>query len=66
MVANLTWIDFKELFVESFMSEYQILHMVLNLVQMRHIGPLKAYMCDLYAQVYDTLKMDEISKNASL
>ena len=48
VVASLTWVGFKELLVERFMFEYQILHMVINLVQLKYTGHLKAYMHDLH------------------
>ena len=62
MVANLTWVGFKELFVERFMLEYQELSEGMNLVQMRHTGSLKAYVRDFNAQMNATPKMDEFAK----
>ena len=62
MVANLTWVGFKELLVERFMSEYQELHEGMNLVQIRHTGSLKAYVHDFNAQMNATLKMDKFAK----
>jgi hypothetical protein len=45
VVASLTWVGFMELLVERFTLEYQELHEGMNLVQMRHTGSLKAYIC---------------------
>ena len=62
MVANLTWVGFKELLVERFTPEYQELREGMNLVQMRHTGSLKAYVRDFNAQMNATPKMDEFAK----
>ena len=62
MVANLTWVGFKELLVERFTPEYQELCEGMNLVQMRHTRSLKAYVHDFNAQMNATPKMDEFAK----
>ena len=62
VAANLTWIGFKELLVDRFTLEYQELRKGINLVQMRHIGSLKAYVRDFNAQMNATPKMDEFAK----
>ena len=62
MVANLTWVGFKELFVERFLLEYQELREGMNLVQMRHTGSLKAYWRGFNARINVTPKMDEFAK----
>ena len=62
MVANLTWVGFKELLIERFALEYQKLCEGINLVQMRHIGSLKAYVRNFNAQMNATPKMDEFAK----
>jgi hypothetical protein len=43
VVANLTSVDFIELFVKNFTREYQELLEGINLVQMRLTWPCKAY-----------------------
>jgi hypothetical protein len=62
LAANLTWVGFKELFVDRFTPEYQELWDGMNLVQMRHTGSLKAYVRDFNAQMNATPKMDEFAK----
>ena len=62
MVASLTWIGFKELLVERFMLKYPKLREAMNLVQMRHTGSLKAYLCNFNAQINATPKMDKFAK----
>jgi hypothetical protein len=62
LAANLTWVGFKELFVDRFTPEYQELREGLNFVQMRHTGSLKAYVRDFNAQMNATPKMDEFAK----
>jgi hypothetical protein len=62
LAANLTWVGFKELFVDRFTPEYQELREGMNLVQMRHTGSLKAYVRDFNAQMNATPKMDEFAK----
>ena len=62
MVARLTWICFKELLNTRFMREYQELHKKTNLVQMRHVGSLKAYVCDFNVKMNATPKMNKFSK----
>ena len=47
MVASLTWVGFKELLIKRFTPHCQNLCEGMNLVQMRHMGPLKAYVRDL-------------------
>ena len=58
----MTWVGFKELFVDRFTSEYQELREGVNLVQMRHTGSLKAYVRDFNAQMNVAPKMDEFAK----
>jgi hypothetical protein len=43
----MTWVGFMKLFVERFMRECQNLLKEMNLVQMRFMGSLKAYMVNL-------------------
>jgi hypothetical protein len=62
LVANLTWVGFKDMLSERFTPEYQELREGMNLVQMRHTGSLKAYVRDFNAQMNATPKMDEFSK----
>lgn len=57
VVANLTWIDFIELFVERLTPEYQELHEKMNLVEMRHTWSLKAYVSNFNTQMNVTSKM---------
>ena len=63
MAASLTWIGFKEFLVDRFTPEYQELQEGMNLVQMKHTGSLKAYVCDFYVQMNATPTMDEFAKN---
>lgn len=51
VVARLTWVGFKVLFVERFMLKYQKLHEGMNLVQKTHTGSLKAYVRDFKVQI---------------
>ena len=62
MVASLTWVGFKELIVERFTLEYQELHEGMNLVQMRHTGSFRAYVCNFNAQMNATPMMDEFAR----
>jgi hypothetical protein len=62
LAANLTWVGFKELFVDRFTPEYQELREGMNLVVIRHTGSLKAYVRDFNAQMNATPKMDEFAK----
>ena len=62
VVVGLTWVRFKELFVDRFMPEYQELREGMNLVQMRHTGSLKAYVQDFNAQLNVTSKMNKFTK----
>jgi hypothetical protein len=58
----LTWVGFMELLVERFTPVYQQLCEGMNLVQMRLMGPLKAYVLDLNAPMNATPKMDNFAK----
>jgi hypothetical protein len=60
-VASLTWVGFKELTSNRFSPKYQELREGMNLVQMKHIGSLKAYVSDFNAQMNATSKMHEFS-----
>jgi hypothetical protein len=60
--ANFTWVGFKELINDRIAYEYQELREGMNLVQMKHIGSLKAYVRDFNDQMNTTPKMDEFSK----
>jgi hypothetical protein len=62
-VANLTWVGFIELLVEGFTLMYQNVCEGMNLVQMRLMGPLKAYVLDSNAPMNATPKMDNFVKN---
>jgi hypothetical protein len=62
VVASLTWVGFKELISNRFTSKYQEWREGMNLVQMKQMGSLKAYVCDVNAQMNATPKMDEFSK----
>ena len=62
MVANLTWVGFKELLVERFTPEYQELREDMNLVQIKHTRSLKTYVRNFNAQMNATPKMDEFAK----
>ena len=62
MVVNLTWVSFKELFVENFMPDCQTLCEGMNFVQTNHTRPFKAYGYNLNIQMNDILKMDELFK----
>jgi len=62
LVANLTWVGFKDMLSERFTPEYQELREGMNLVQMRHTGSLKAYVRDFNAQMNATPKMHEFSR----
>jgi hypothetical protein len=50
-----------KLFVKRFMPVYQKLCEVMNLVQMRLTGPLKAYVLDLNVIMNATPKMDNFA-----
>ena len=63
MVARLTWVGFKKLLVKRFTPEYQKLCEGMNLVQMRHMGSLKAYVLDLNTPMNATPKMDNFVRN---
>jgi hypothetical protein len=43
------------------MQEYQEVQEEMNLVQIKHMGNSKAYVCDFNAQINDTPKMDEFT-----
>ena len=61
MVANVNWIGFKELFIKTFMLKYQKLVEGMNLVQIRHIGSLKAYVHNFNTQMNAMPKIDEFA-----
>lgn len=62
MVANLTWIGFKEFLINRFILEYPKVYEDMNLVQMKHMGSLKAFVHDFNVQMNATLRMDEFAK----
>jgi hypothetical protein len=53
-------------FVDRFTPKYQEVREKMNLAQIRHTGSLKAYMCNLNAQMSVTLKMDKFGKKCIL
>jgi hypothetical protein len=62
VVANLTWVGFMELLVKRFTPVYQKLCKGMGLVQMRLMGPFKAYVFILNASMNVTPKMDNFAK----
>ena len=65
VVANLTWVGFKELLDERFMPEYQKLYERMNMVQRKHTWSLKAYMHNFNAQILiATPRMEKMLRNA--
>ena len=61
----MTWVGFMELLVKRFTPVYQQLCEGINLVQMRLMGPLKAYELDLNAPMNATPKMNNFAKKCT-
>ena len=62
VVANLIWVVFKELVVESFMPKYEEFCEGINLVQMWHMGSLTVYIGNFNGPMNVTPKMHEFSR----